>query len=1242
MLDQIDRYQVKELIREDIWGSVYRAWDPKFARNVALQILNPSFSEKPEIKEDYLQLARTILRWRHPGIVRFFDLGESQDHVYSIQEYNPGPNLNQIINQMQTLKVWLSLSEVIQLIYAICQALSYAHQRGVKHLNITPENILLRPESKPNSLVQPIVINLGLGSNLQTNKESHLIPENEIYQDIRSVGKLLFLLICGTALVEEHNLSDGETYQTSISTQLRKNRPDLPHSLERMTIQALSTESQSGYSSIQDFGNALNQAISVAQRIHSVPEGYKNVTTLDAMIQGSVKPESQENFEADPSIPAQEEPEITKDIIHILLPDQTVKSVPFNGQSLLVGRDPDNDIVLNETGVSRKHARIEYGGQDYQVTDLNSTNGVFIDEVKLSPETPHIWLPGENLRIGDVWLRVEKAEQELSTMAIPSVQVTQKIVKEEIPPETKTDESSEKPFLGVNPISAFTIDTSLLVSPGKSISAPVVVYNRSTKNDVFYLEVNGLPDEWVVNRIQSTQVPAGGQKEITLTFRPPRAYTSRAGRHSLVLRITSQNNPSNTYELRLALTISAFTQFSSELQSKQIKAGDTGQLVLRNMGNIPETFTLSWEDRLGELTFDPRVANATVPPGETVKIPYQVNPASTMWFGGEKINSYKVNISSQSAQAQSHTGTVFSKALIPPWALILLIFLCLISSCLVVVFTNQFLGNGPDTQATQRASQTAGAISMQETAQVVTGTASAILSANQATIQAVTATAIWRELDSDNDGLTNGQEILLNTNPESIDTDIDGLSDGDEVNLYRSNPIIADSDGDGLKDGEEIQKRTDPLRRDTDGDGLEDSVDPDPLQASTPTQKPTTTSTTTPTISPTVTITSTPTYPPNIANLSLTLTNNTASSIPGTNTAYSLQVRNQSPIPVSNVQIIDTFPSILTNVTWNCVASPGSVCQTASGLGNLDTRVNLAASGAVTFTISASIIPTANGVLINTASIGMPAGITDPDSSNNQAMDTDNLTPLVNLSISKTDNRASVEPGQKLTYVINVNNAGPSSVMGLGVTDYFSDHLTDITWECNASSGSNCAVNGSNTGNINTDVNLSPAGNASFKIDAKVKESASGVLTNTASLISPINPSENNKSATDTTTINPRANLAISVSAPTSVSVSTEFTMTIRVTNLGPSSVSGLTLVDGLPDNSVFSSSEPGAPICVWIDDTLNCSLGSLAAGAEKDIKIIIIAPMIPGKITNIANITANQIDPDLSNNQESTEILIY
>ncbi|MGA9116961.1 MAG: OmpA family protein [Bacteroidota bacterium] len=79
------------------------------------------------------------------------------------------------------------------------------------------------------------------------------------------------------------------------------------------------------------------------------------------------------------------------------------------------------------------------------------------------------------------------------------------------------------------------------------------------------------------------------------------------------------------------------------------------------------------------------------------------------------------------------------------------------------------------------------------------------------------------EDDDDADGLTNGEERRLGTNPEVADSDGDGLKDGEEVKRYNTNPLAADTDADGLTDGDEaIRYNTDPARNDSDEDGISD------------------------------------------------------------------------------------------------------------------------------------------------------------------------------------------------------------------------------------------------------------------------------------------------------------------------------------------------------------------------------------------------------------------------------------
>jgi hypothetical protein len=89
--------------------------------------------------------------------------------------------------------------------------------------------------------------------------------------------------------------------------------------------------------------------------------------------------------------------------------------------------------------------------------------------------------------------------------------------------------------------------------------------------------------------------------------------------------------------------------------------------------------------------------------------------------------------------------------------------------------------------------------------------------------------------DTDEDGITDSDEVTLGTDPELADTDGDGLDDGEEVLIAANNdgcpdPLVADADMDTLLDGVETELGTSPCNPDSDGDGLTDDVDPFPTE----------------------------------------------------------------------------------------------------------------------------------------------------------------------------------------------------------------------------------------------------------------------------------------------------------------------------------------------------------------------------------------------------------------------------
>jgi uncharacterized repeat protein (TIGR01451 family) len=220
------------------------------------------------------------------------------------------------------------------------------------------------------------------------------------------------------------------------------------------------------------------------------------------------------------------------------------------------------------------------------------------------------------------------------------------------------------------------------------------------------------------------------------------------------------------------------------------------------------------------------------------------------------------------------------------------------------------------------------------------------------------------------------------------------------------------------------------------------------------------------------------------------------------------------------------------------VASGGATGNDASGSGNInDTGINLPVGGTITYTVNATISPSATGTLTNTACVAIPAGVTDPNDSadgvTGQECATDTTTivpPTADLIITKTDGKTSVAPGTTTTYTIVVGNTGPSAVSNTTVTDTFPASLTGITWTSVASGGAT-GNDTSGSGNINdTGINLPVGSSITYTVNATINPIATGTLSNTACVAIPAGVTDPNDAAdgvtgkecaTDTTTLLP-------------------------------------------------------------------------------------------------------------------------
>lgn len=252
------------------------------------------------------------------------------------------------------------------------------------------------------------------------------------------------------------------------------------------------------------------------------------------------------------------------------------------------------------------------------------------------------------------------------------------------------------------------------------------------------------------------------------------------------------------------------------------------------------------------------------------------------------------------------------------------------------------------------------------------------------------------------------------------------------------------------------------------------------------------------------------------ADLSISKTDGTSTEIPGTSVTYMIVASNAGPDPVTGATVADTFPAVCSGATWTCVGAGGGAC-TANGSGNINDSVNLPVGGSATYTATCSISAAATGNLVNTATVS--SGISDPTPSNNSATDTNTLIPQADLSITKTDGVTTVNAGSNTIYAITASNAGPSNASAT-VTDTFPAACASVNWTCSGTSGGTCP--GSGSGNINEAVNLRAGSSVAFAATCAISASATGTLSNTASVLSAANdPTPGNNSAIDSSTIIP-------------------------------------------------------------------------------------------------------------------------
>ena len=254
-----NRYEILEVIGQGGMSVVYRAKCHRLNRMVAVKVLKDEFSEDAEFKNRFQDESLSVAMMSHPNIVSVYDVSKSDDIEYIVMELIDGITLKEYLQK----KGHLTWQETVYFALQIAKALEHAHNRGIIHRDIKPQNIMVLRDGTVK------VADFGIAhqvSKQQTYNKGEAIgsvhyisPEQakgsriDNRADIYSLGVVMYEMLTGRLPFEGTNPVDiAIQHINSIPLSPSDYVKDIPEAIENITMKAMSPRLSQRYSSADE------------------------------------------------------------------------------------------------------------------------------------------------------------------------------------------------------------------------------------------------------------------------------------------------------------------------------------------------------------------------------------------------------------------------------------------------------------------------------------------------------------------------------------------------------------------------------------------------------------------------------------------------------------------------------------------------------------------------------------------------------------------------------------------------------------------------------------------------------------------------------------------------------------------------------------------------------------------------------------------------------------------------------